>query len=163
MTPEVVAAMDRTNVTSRQALRLFTAFATALNLNIDDMAISHSTIHKNRIEVRKAIAEDLKVALQIAPSVVIHWDGKLLPDITGQTKVGRLPIILSGVNTQQLLGVPKLSRGTGLQQALAIYEAINEWNVSDRIKAMCFDTCATNTGTKLKNDTFYKLTKLLYR
>lgn len=155
MTPEVVAAMDRTNVSSRQALHLFCAFASALNYNLDDVAISHRTIHRNRNEVRQTMAADLKAALRIAPSVVIHWDGKLLPDITSQAKVERLPIILSGVNTQQLLGVPKLSRGTGLQQALAIYETINEWNVSDRIKAMCFDTCAANTGKKSKNNAYH--------
>ncbi|XP_044586532.1 uncharacterized protein LOC123266358 [Cotesia glomerata] len=147
MTPEVVSAMDRANVTSRQATHLIFAIASALGHNLNDVSISHRTVHRNRIELRKEIAKDLKTDLRIAQCVVIHWDGKLLPDITGRDKVERLPIILSGVNTQQLLGVPKLDRGTGLNQAIAIKEIINEWNILDRIKAMCFDTCPTNTGS----------------
>ncbi|KAG5887469.1 hypothetical protein JTB14_017324 [Gonioctena quinquepunctata] len=85
----------------------------------------------------------------------------MLPDITGRDKVDRLPIILSGVNTQQLLGVPKLERGTGLNQATVIKDTINEWNVSDRIKAMCFDTCAANTG--VDKGTCVRLEKMLKR
>ncbi|XP_044595869.1 uncharacterized protein LOC123272912 [Cotesia glomerata] len=138
MTPEVVSAMDRANVTSRQATHLIFAIASALGHNLNDVSISHRTVHRNRIELRKEIAKDLKTDLRIAQCVVIHWDGKLLPDITGRDKVERLPIILSGVNTQQLLGVPKLDRGTGLNQAIAIKEIINEWNILDRIKSNVF-------------------------
>ncbi|KAE9521581.1 hypothetical protein AGLY_018045, partial [Aphis glycines] len=46
-------------------------------------------------------------------SLILHWDGKLLPDIThGKLKVDRLPVIVSFEGITQLLGVPKLKSGT---------------------------------------------------
>lgn len=147
MTSEVVAALDRGNISSRRAAPLIYAIASALGCkDLNSITASHRSIHRSREKVRKKIAQDLKAEIQIAHSTVIHWDGKLLPDITGREKVERLPVIISGVSTQQLLGVPKLERGTGLNQAIAVKDTINEWNIKDRIKAMCFDTCATNTG-----------------
>ena len=46
-------------------------------------------------------------------SVRVHWHGKLLEDITGNETVDRLPILISGSGKEQLLGVPKIDRGTG--------------------------------------------------
>lgn len=58
----------------------------------------------------------------------------------------RLPIVVSGVGTEQLLGVPKLDNATGFNQSEVIFEVLNEWNIVDRVKAMCFDTPSVNTG-----------------
>ncbi|KAG5881633.1 hypothetical protein JTB14_033420 [Gonioctena quinquepunctata] len=147
MTTEVVAALDRANISSGRAAPLIYAIASALGYkDLNNISASHRSIHRNREIVRRKIAQDLKAELRIGDSTVIHWDGNMLPDITGRDKVDKLSMISSGVNTQQLLGVPKLERGTGLNQATVIKDTINEWNVSDRIKAMCFDTCAANTG-----------------
>lgn len=92
MTRDVVAPTDRTNVSSRQVLHLFSAFASVLNYNLlDDVTIIHRKIHRNRNEVREKMGADLKAALRIAlPNVIVHWDGKLLLHITGKTKVERL-------------------------------------------------------------------------
>lgn len=87
MTPDVVSAMDRANISSRHATHLFCAFASALGYNLNDISVSHSTIHRHRIEIRKQISDDLKIELRVAQCVVIHWDGKLLPDITGEKKL----------------------------------------------------------------------------
>jgi hypothetical protein len=47
----------------------------------------------------------------------------------------------------KLLGVPKLENGTGESQAQAVYELIEkDWNLSDQVKSMAFDTTASNTG-----------------
>lgn len=37
----------------------------------------------------------------------------MLSDITGREQVDRLPILVSGYQVEQLLGVPKLPNGTG--------------------------------------------------
>ena len=76
----------------------------------------------------------------------VHWDGKLLPDLTGKELVDRLPALLSGVGLHQLLGVSKLTSSTGEAQASAVEDLLNEWRISDRVVAMCFDTTASNTG-----------------
>lgn len=76
----------------------------------------------------------------------MHWDGKLLPEITGKNKVDRLPVYVSDINGEQLLGVPQLSSSTGTEMADAIYELLIDWSVDDNIVACCFDTTASNTG-----------------
>jgi len=47
-------------------------------------------------------------------------DGKILPEIFGQGKVDRLPVLVSGDGTEKLLGVPKLAAGTREQEAEAV-------------------------------------------
>ncbi|KAG5890693.1 hypothetical protein JTB14_011659 [Gonioctena quinquepunctata] len=78
-----------------------------------------------------------------------------------EPKPKRLKLMSTEVVAALDRGVPKLERGTGLNQATVIKDTINEWNVSDRIKAMCFDTCAANTG--VDEGTCVRLEKMLKR
>ena len=84
-------------------------------------------------------------------SLVLHWDGKLLPDLTGEgggKKVDRLPILVSSpdIEYEKLLAIPKLQSSTGATMANAIVRIIREWKLEDRVEALCFDTTASNTG-----------------
>ena len=38
----------------------------------------------------------------------VHWDGKMMEDLTSLENVDRLHIIVSSAEEEQLLGVPKL-------------------------------------------------------
>lgn len=96
--------------------------------------------------MREQIFTDLKDKLQVAKHLVVHWDGKMLPAITGVEKNDRLAILITGCATEQLLKVPKLESSGGKDQAGAVLGAMREWNVTDRVKALCFDTTASNTG-----------------
>lgn len=78
--------------------------------------------------------------------LVVHWDGKMLPSITGHTKVERLPILISTNGVQKLLGVPICEDGSGEAIANAVHDVLVEWNLLDKVEAMCFDTTSTNTG-----------------
>ena len=80
--------------------------------------------------------------------LTVHWDGKLLPALTGTDKVDRLPVIVSGGGLSKLLGVPKLPSGTGQAMAKAVIDCLEDWCVKDRIQAMSFDTTSSNTGLK---------------
>ena len=53
---------------------------------------------------------------------MLHWDGKLMKDLTGDEKVDRLPILVSGFGINQLLSIPKLPSGTGKAVAEAVIE-----------------------------------------
>lgn len=92
--------------------------------------------------------QSLKSEFKPNSSLTIHWDGKLIEDITGHKTVDRLPILVSGHGVDQLLAVPKLERGTSEACASTVYEAINSWNLTDKVKCLCFDTTAVNTGLK---------------
>jgi len=79
-------------------------------------------------------------------SLVVHWDGKLLQDLTGKEHVDRLTVLVSGHEVNKLLGVPKLTSGTGENTAAAVYTLLQDWSIADRVKAMFFDTSLSNTG-----------------
>lgn len=77
---------------------------------------------------------------------VVHWDGKILQDLTGKAKHDRLPVIVTSGDIEQILGVPQLESGTGRNICDAVYQLLNDWNIASRIQAMSFDTTASNTG-----------------
>ncbi|KAG7166456.1 hypothetical protein Hamer_G005562 [Homarus americanus] len=70
----------------------------------------------------------------------------MMTDIIGRDVVDHLPILVSGGNAIQLLGIPKLHSGTGKSMAGIVNKAIEEWSVKNNVVAKCFDTTATNTG-----------------
>lgn len=78
----------------------------------------------------------------------------MFPDLTGKQTVDRLPIVITNNGSEQLLGIPKLLQGTSKAQAEAIYQYLTEWGLMDHVKAMRFDTTASNTGQH-RNIQFY--------
>ena len=64
-----------------------------------------------------------------APDVplIVHWDGKLLPDLTGKEKVDRLPVLVSGEGTMKLLSVPLFPSGTSTAIANAVFASLDDW------------------------------------
>ncbi|XP_015121856.1 uncharacterized protein LOC107044480 [Diachasma alloeum] len=78
----------------------------------------------------------------------VHWNSKQLPSTENKCeKMDRLPVLNSGIEGDQLLGVPKLERGSGEEQANAIFKCPKDWEYLDDICAMVFDTTASNTGS----------------
>lgn len=146
ITPELAAALDRSNVSSRNATYILAAALKSVGFNIQNVNLSYKTIQRHRIIHRKKIAEGLKEDLKFNENYVVHWDGKLLSDIVGSETVDRLPVLLTSSGSEQLLGIPKINEGTGIEQALAVHSTLEKWGVSEFIKAICFDTAATNTG-----------------
>lgn len=78
--------------------------------------------------------------------VVIHWDSKILTDITGKSNIDRLPVVATDPGIEQLLGVPSLTSCTGSEVSSAVYDILLEWSLEDKIQAMVVDTTASNTG-----------------
>jgi len=147
LTKDVTAALDRTKVTDRQAVHLLAATAHSLGHDVGDLTVNRSSIQRARSKHRAQAACEVKQRFNPQSPLTVHWDGKLLPDITGRDKVDRLPVIVTGATeVEQLLGVPKLASGTGRAQADAVMSCLNEWNLQSKIKGLCFDTTASNTG-----------------
>jgi len=69
-----------------------------------------------------------------------------MEDLSGKEHVNRVPVLISGVGVEQLLGVPKLASGTGVAQAAAVINCIQDLDILDRVVAICFDTTASKTG-----------------
>lgn len=149
MTPELVSALDRNQISNRQAMHIISAVLLSLGLDINDYNLSYSTILNARNKFRKEIVEKIKNDMELSKCLIVHWDGKLLPTDFSKKKVERLPIAVTGVNTNQLLAAPLVYEATGISEAEVVFEVLNEWNIVDSIKGMCFDTPAVNTGKLL--------------
>lgn len=62
--------------------------------------------------------------------LVLHWNSKILPDITGKSMVDRIPVVHRALNSEQLLGVPEIISGTGREISSAIYYNLQEWSLA---------------------------------
>jgi hypothetical protein len=145
----LAAALDGNGVSDRKATYIIAEAAFSLGHDPKELNISRSSIERHREKQRSGTFEKLREGFKATPSVV-QWDGKLLPELLGANhgKIDRLPVIATSViNGQtQLLGVPKLTAGTGEQQAAAVFQLLKEWKLSEDVVGMCFDTTASNTG-----------------
>jgi len=77
--------------------------------------------------------------------ITIHWDTKLLNDLTGKP-VEKLSIIWTSTNIEQLQGVPEILAATGNEVVSAIFDTWEDWNLIENVQAFGFDTTASNTG-----------------
>ena len=115
--------------------------------NVDNLNISRNSIHRARAQSRIVAATQMNSELNSEFPLTVHWDGKLMQDLTTKEHVDRLSILVSGLDCEQLLAVPiKLSAGTGEAQATAVVNALKQWGLEQRVAAMCFDTTASNVG-----------------
>lgn len=149
ITPKLVAALDRCQLSIRDSVYILNAVVEALGLSSDDFSINKSSIQRIRTETRKSRAEAIKSDFQnnVPDLVTVHWDGKLLPGLNVRSsKEERLPIIASFDDRDQLLAVPKLESSSGKHQAKAVSTALFDWNLHDKVQIMCCDTTASNTG-----------------
>lgn len=148
MTPKLAAALDVCKVSDRKAVHLVISVVEAVGLEVQNYIINKTSIHNAREKIRAEQFKNIKERFNKNElgAICLHWDGKLLPALTGNEKVDRLPVIISCGRTEQLLEVPALKSGTGREQASAVCKAILEWGLQDHIKALVFDTTAVNTG-----------------
>ena len=105
LTPDLVATLDRNKVSDRAAVMVT---ARRLGQGIQPLILNRSSIRLQRQKHRKATAERIKRQFNPQYPLIVHWDGKLIPDITGSKTVDRLPVLMTTNGHAQLLAVPKL-------------------------------------------------------
>lgn len=149
ITPGLSAALDRTGMSSRQATYVIAETAKSLGHDVADINVNRMSVHRRRKQHRAQFAQELKAKFAVSTPLVVHWDGKLMEELTGKQYVDRLPVIVTGEGgLSQLLGVPKIASGTGEAQASAVKCMLEEWDLCGGVGALCFDTTAANTGYK---------------
>ena len=92
-----------------------------------------SSIRRERQHGRKNISENISTSFEKDQPLTVHWDGKMLEDISGSEMIYRLSVLISGPDKTQLLGVPKLHHGTGNNTAKAVYKEISDWNLINNL------------------------------
>jgi len=115
-------------------VRLIIPIAPALGHDPSSLPLSRNTIHRVRKKARQECTASAMAEFVPDYPLVVHWDGKILPEITGIGEVDRLPVLVSGDGTEKLLGVPKVASGTSENEANAVYNLLQKWK-SDRKSA----------------------------
>jgi hypothetical protein len=146
VTPGLAAALDRTQTSSRNATYVLSELASGLGHDVSDLNINRTSIQRARSTHRANAAHVIKSEFDASVPLTVHWDGKLMEDLTTNEHVDRLPVLVSGVGVEKLLGVPKLSSSTGVAQADAVVGCLEDWNITEQVVALSFDTTASNTG-----------------
>ena len=142
---EMTLSWDRDNLSVRAATSSFAAAAIALGHNIDQLTLSRSSVHRARVKNREEIAASLTRGTE--EPLVLHWDGKVLPNITdGKSLEERIAVLVTGEDTEELLGVPVSADGTGRAVAETVLKLVRENGLETRIIGMGFDTTTSNTG-----------------
>ena len=147
---EITEVLDRFKISDNAATMLIASFIKASQGNLDDFCLSRSSTYRARIASRLQISTEIFNQIIDAPQdfLALHWDGKLTKDCYGN-KYEALSVLVSGVSKYKqgkLLGVQKLERATGKAQAEASFDLLEVWNLKDEVKALVFDTTASNTG-----------------
>ncbi|GBO11017.1 hypothetical protein AVEN_16147-1 [Araneus ventricosus] len=127
ITPKLVAALDRCQLSMRDSVFILEAAIDALGCNIDEFPISKSSIQRIRTEKWKERAENIKIDFQnkVTDVVTLHSDGKLLPALSARkSKEERFPIVISYGLKEQLIAVPRLDNSTNKEQAQTVWKAI---------------------------------------
>ena len=141
------AALDKNCISNGQAMHLIAS--------LTGKPISKSTIRRKRIESRSTVVAIIKEKFDLDEAGVIYWDVKCLKESKNNASknIERLSINFSAGEQEKLLGVPVIPDSTGMSQADAIYKALLEWKLINKVVAMCFDTTSSNTGKHRGADT----------
>ena len=146
VSPGIAATLDRTKVSDRNAVYIIAAAAESLGHSPSTLAINKDSIRRSRHKHYEITVTNIQASFDPNYSLTVHSDRKMLPALMSKELVDHLAVLVSGNGTMKLLGVSKLPNGTGLSQATAVFNLIQEWNLTDHTKFMCFDTTASNTG-----------------
>ena len=150
ITPEVVATLDKCQISYRQAVPLVATIVEALGIDVNDVIINRSSSHRSRAKVREAAANKMKAYFQnlSIPFLIVHWDGKLIPDRLSCKRIDRLPILVTYADIEKIIQVPALEDGRAITIAKAVYAALNDWTLVNLIEGVGCDTTASNFREK---------------
>ncbi|GBM32157.1 hypothetical protein AVEN_11936-1 [Araneus ventricosus] len=149
ITPKLVAALNRCLLSMRASMFILEATIDALGCNIDEFPISKSSIQRIGTKKQTECAENIKIDFlnEVQDVVTLHWDSKLLLALGARkSKEECLSIVISYRLKEQLIAVPRLDNSTGKEQAQAVWKAILDWNLGEKVQILCCDTTASNAG-----------------
>ena len=108
LSPNLSTALDQTKTTDRMAMYIIANTAQSLGHNVSELILNRSTIRRKRIKHQST--KFLEVQSNFTPNscLVVHWDSKLIKDITDRSFVDRLLVLVTGNGISQLLRIAKI-------------------------------------------------------
>ena len=101
-------------------MMIMTPALAAAGVDVSQLSLSRTSLMEARNET---LAATVRHNFQPTVPLVAHFDGKLLPHLDG-TKRDCLPIVVSGLDVEKLLGIPMLPVGTGAMMGKKVVEFV---------------------------------------
>lgn len=144
---QLAAALDRSKLSNRNAVYVLSAAAQNFGHDPAELVLNRESFRLARMKFREDAAKDIKAAFNPDAVLIVHWDGKIVPESDGGGgSVDRLPVLVSGGGVAKLLAVPKLPSGRAQDCAQAVLTALEDWELEERVRGLSFDTTAVNSG-----------------
>ena len=64
--------------------------------NPEEYNVSYSSLRRERQHGRKNISENIFTSFETDQPLIVHWDGKMLEDISGSEMIDPLSVLISG-------------------------------------------------------------------
>jgi len=148
ITQDLAQTLDSSKLNNRQAAKVLAAAASALGADKSETNINVTTIRRKRDKFLDSVAATIRENFKPDEVLVVHWDGKIVPTLTGKDSVDRQAVVVSGKQTSQLLGAPAMTVSTGKAIGETVAQLLRDWGLVDKVKAMCYDTTNGNSGKK---------------
>lgn len=146
MTPLLSSALDRCNVENRDAVYVLAAAAKSMGQNPENMVINRESFRKSRNVHRQQKATQILERFDPSTPLVLHWDGKMMPNAELNQKVDRIAIVVTGDGVSQHLATPYLVQSDAEKQAELVFKIVKKWKLLDKIQFLSFDTTNLNSG-----------------
>ena len=115
----------------------------AIGIDVNKLTFSRSTVMEAWTTSRESLAIAVRKNFQPLVPLVAHFDGKMLSNVV-RTRRECLPIVVSGLDIEKLLGIPEIPAGTGALMGQKVVEFIYDWpGVEEHLAGLCFDATAS--------------------
>ena len=141
-------------MTQGQQVNYLSGLLNVLGCDLDKFTMSHTSAQRITKKVKQKLGEKIREkyredAKKKKARLIIHYDGKLVQEIARhkvkRKKRDRLAVVARSPDIdEQLLGIPELPTGSGLNQTAAIRSLTEP--IEELIIGTAQDTCSTNTG-----------------
>ena len=136
-------------------------------VDLRDFHLSENTARRQRNKNREQNYEEFVNNFVPPKHAAAHWDGKFCRDVLGSHNgVEYVSILLSGYPDMieaRLIEVADLANTKGETQASAVFDSLSNLKSEKNIRALVFDTTASNTGhiqVTFNSIVFYQLMKI---
>lgn len=146
LSDNLLVLLDCSKISNNYSFRIICDVLKGVGYDLNDVAISPSTICRWRRTYRPKLASGIKSTFQFDSTLTLHWDGKKIYDNQAKKFVEHLVIKVSSKIEEKLIDIVRLEDGKAELTTNTIFETVNDWQIADKIRAFSFDTTNTNTG-----------------
>lgn len=149
--PKLVSLATRLKMTPTQQAAYTQAVIAESGGDVSMVSTSYATADRCRRKVVSEIAVKVRKNWTPPRLCTLHWDSKLTSTLKNHRVNEECMTVIIGDSTQmKLLGVPSYTEATAKSYGSIIADLtvtlIDEWQCTDRIVNMAFDTTSSNTG-----------------